>query len=36
MRSLPSTRTFVVLAGYVLGGVALSWGLPEPMGGGHE
>jgi hypothetical protein len=29
MRWLPSTRTFVVVAGYVLGGFALFWGLPE-------
>jgi uncharacterized membrane protein len=28
MRSLPATRTFVVVAGSVLGGVALCWGLP--------
>ena len=31
MRSLPSIRTFVVLAGYVLGGFALYWGLPEQV-----
>jgi uncharacterized membrane protein len=31
MRSLRSTQTFVVLAGYVLGGFALYWGLPEQV-----
>jgi uncharacterized membrane protein len=31
MRSLPSTRTLVVLAGYGLGGLALYWGLPEQV-----
>jgi uncharacterized membrane protein len=31
MRSLPSRQTFVVLAGYILGGFALYRGLPEPV-----
>jgi uncharacterized membrane protein len=31
MRSVPSTQTFVVLAGYALGGLALYWGLPEQV-----
>lgn len=31
MRSLPSRQTLVVLAGYVLGGFALCWGLPEQV-----
>lgn len=31
MRSLRSTPTFVVLAGYVLGAFALYWGLPEQV-----
>lgn len=28
MRFRPSAQTFLVLAGYMMGGVALSWGLP--------
>lgn len=31
MRSMPSVQTFVVLVGYVLGGIALYWGLPEQV-----
>jgi uncharacterized membrane protein len=31
MRKVRSTQTFVVLAGYVLGGFALYWGLPEQV-----
>jgi hypothetical protein len=31
MRPLPSTQTFVLLAGYVLGGFALFWGVPEQV-----
>ena len=31
MRPLPSTQTFVVSAGYVLGAFALYWGVPEQV-----
>src|SRR4051812_17844387 len=31
MRSMPSPQRFVALVGYVLGGIAFCWGLPEQV-----